>query len=221
MIPRPFLFFMIAVALFGGIGGTAAIILQRAQPWPTTRVGGPFEVRDTTGLTVTQADFLGKPSVIYFGFTHCPDACPTALFSLSESLRALGTAGDKLNVAFATVDPERDTAEQLKLYLGSFDPRIRGLTGTMEQMSDMARRYHIVARRVPTNDGDYVVDHSTAVLLLDRQGRQVGAIDHDEDVASFTGKLKRLVNPNTCVPGAPGSMWEASVVKGSASQSCI
>lgn len=220
MVPRAFLFFLIAVALIGGMAGTAAIMMQRNSQWPTVRAGGSFEARDVDGRRVTQSDFLGKPTALYFGFTHCPDACPTALFTLSESLRELGSSADKVNVAFVTIDPARDTADQLKLYLQSFDPRIRGLTGTPEQISDMALRYHIIARRVDTPDGAYVIDHSTAVMLFDRHGRHVGGIDHNEDLASFTGKLRRLINPNMCIPGAPGSMWEASVVKGSAPFAC-
>jgi protein SCO1/2 len=220
MVPRFALFLLGAIALLGLVAGTSAVMMQRSSPWPTTRPGGGFAMQDTSGQPVTEADFKGGPSAFYFGFTHCPDACPTALFSLSEAMREIGPAADRLRVAFVTVDPERDTAEQMKLYLQSFDPRIRGLVGSQKEVDEMAAKFHVVARRVPGEGGDYVFDHSTTIMLFDAAGRLVGGIDHDEAQASVTGKLKRLLTPNACVPGAPASLWEASVVKGSSAAMC-
>ncbi|TDR88025.1 SCO family protein [Enterovirga rhinocerotis] len=213
MIARPFLLLLGAIALGGMLAGTAAIMAQRATPWPTVRPGGSFSLTDTDGRRVTEADLHGKPTALYFGFTHCPDACPTALFSLTEAMRELGAGADRLNVVFVTVDPERDTAELMKLYLQSFDPRIRGLVGSKEEIADMAAKFHVVARRVERPDGDYAMDHSTSVFLFDATGRIVGGIDHDESHEQFLGKLKQLANPKACIPGAPASLWEASIVK--------
>ena len=118
----------------------------KTLPSSALAIGGPFTLVDTHDAVVTERDFLGKPSAIFFGYTHCPDICPTTLLDLTELMKAMGADADRLNVAFVTVDPGRDTPAQLADYLSSFDPRIRGLTGTEAQIAAAAKAYHVVLR---------------------------------------------------------------------------
>jgi protein SCO1 len=140
-------------------------------------LGGPFTLVDQDGRAVDERALIGRPSLLFFGFTHCPDICPTKLFELSQVMQALGRDGDRLGVFFVSVDPERDTPELMKLYLSSFDARFRGLTGTPEQVAAMTRAWRVYHRRVPLDGGGYTVDHGTAVYLIDRAGRFVSTLD--------------------------------------------
>ena len=159
-----------------------------------TAVGGPFALVDTMGKPVTEGDLIGKPSALFFGFTRCPDTCPTTLTTLTEVMKVLGPEADRLNVVFVTVDPTRDTPAVLRDYLSSFDPRIRGFTGTEGQVAAMARAYHVLYRRVPLPGGDYTMDHSAAVLTFDQAGRFTEAIRSGEDDALMLSRLKALVS---------------------------
>ncbi|MEJ8574101.1 SCO family protein [Microbaculum marinum] len=156
-------------------------------------VGGPFEMVDHTGETVTEADFLGKPSVYFFGFTHCPDVCPTTLYEMSTYLGELGEDADKLNVAFVTVDPQRDTPQVMSDYISPFDPRIVGLSGSPEQVEAMTKAWRVYSRRVDQEDGEYTMDHTATVFLMDANGRFVGTIAYGEADDIALGKLERLV----------------------------
>ncbi|PLX36310.1 MAG: SCO family protein [Hyphomicrobiales bacterium] len=160
---------------------------------PVAEIGGPFSLVDTNGKTVTDKDFEGRPRAMFFGFTYCPDICPTTLFEMSNYLKELGPAGDELAVVFTSVDPERDTPEQLKLYLSSFDERIVGLTGTLEQLNPMLDAFRVYRKKVPLDGGDYTMDHTAAVYLLNRKGEFVGTIAFREDAKTALPKLKRLV----------------------------
>lgn len=140
-------------------------------------VGGPFTLTTAEGKPLTDKDLRGAPFLVFFGFTHCPDICPTKLFEISEVLRAAGTKGDKLKALFVTVDPERDTAETMKSYLGSFDPRIIGLTGDRSAIDAAIKAYRAYARKVPLKDGDYTMDHTALVYLMDKNGGFVGAFN--------------------------------------------
>jgi len=139
----------------------------------TAAIGGPFQLKDQTGQTVTEASLKGKPSLIFFGFTHCPDICPTSLFEISEVLRALGPDADKVNAVFVSVDPERDTSSVMKDYLSSFDPHLRGLTGDPDAVAKVIAAYRVYAKKVPLKDGDYTMDHTALIYLMDRNGRFV------------------------------------------------
>ena len=140
-------------------------------------VGGPFSLVDQDGQAVTDRNFRGAPKLVFFGFTHCPDICPTALQQASEVLRALGPKGDRLRFLFVSVDPERDTAPVLKDYLGSFDPRIVGLTGTPEQVAAAVKAYRAYAKKVPLKDGDYTMEHTALVYLMDADDRFIGSFN--------------------------------------------
>jgi protein SCO1/2 len=158
------------------LGVTAVMTLTSAsRPAATANVGGPFALVNQDGRTVTDRSFLGQPHLVFFGFTHCPDICPTKLFEISEALRATGEKGRGLRALFITVDPERDTPEVLKSYIGSFDERIVALTGTPEAVEATVRAYRGFARKVPGKDGDYTMEHTALVYLMDKNGRFVGS----------------------------------------------
>lgn len=159
------------------------------------RIGGPFRLVDTAGRPVTEKSLLGKPTVMFFGFTYCPEVCPTTLAEMSAALKALGSDADRLNVVFVSVDPERDTPEQMKLYLSNFDRRIQGLTGTPAQVDAAARAYRVYHQKTPLEGGGYTVDHSSAVYLFDKRGGFVEPIaygtPHDQLVARLRGLARR------------------------------
>lgn len=157
------------------------------------RIGGPFRLVDHTGLQVTEQDFLGKPSVYFFGFTHCPDVCPTTLYEMTSWLEALGPAADDLNVAFVTVDPERDDIEAMAGYMSAFDPHIRGLTGTPDEIETVSKAFKVYRRKVEQEGGDYTMDHTATVYLMDAGGGFVGTIAYGEADDIALAKLKRLV----------------------------
>lgn len=157
-------------------------------------IGGPFTLTDETGATVTEASLKGHPSAMFFGYTYCPDVCPTTLTDMSQYLEELGTDGDKLHVYFVTVDPERDTQAQMAEYLSAFDPRISGLTGTRAEIDAMIEEYRVYSRKVEGGDpAYYTMDHTASVYLLDAEGRFVGTVDYQENPATALAKLKRLV----------------------------
>ena len=132
-------------------------------------VGGPFNLAGTDDRKYTDRDLLGRPFLVFFGFTHCPDVCPTTLFEISEVLRRMGP-DSKMAAFYISVDPERDTPGVLKDYLASFDPRIIGLSGSPEQIAAAMKAYRVYARKVPLEGGDYTMDHTALVYLMDKRG---------------------------------------------------
>src|ERR1700742_4053679 len=136
-------------------------------------IGGPVQLTDQTGGTVTDKSLEGRPTLIFFGFTHCPDVCPTSLFEISEVLRAMGQQADRVNAYFVSVDPERDTRAAMKDYLSSFDPHLKGLTGDPAAVAKIISDYRVYAKKVPLKDGDYTMDHTALIYLMDRDGKFV------------------------------------------------
>jgi protein SCO1/2 len=191
-----------AIALFGtgavalGWFQVERLGLGRTQPGATafgiSAIGGPFSLVNQRGERVTQDTFKGKPTAYFFGFTHCPEVCPTTLSGMSQHLKELGSDANKLNVVFVTVDPERDTPELLKTYLESFDPQIIAPTGTPEEVAAAAKAFRISYRKVPT-DGGYTMDHTASVMVTDAAGELVTLIDYHEDAATALAKLKRAI----------------------------
>ncbi|MBA1158857.1 SCO family protein [Microvirga mediterraneensis] len=159
----------------------------------TPAIGGPVSLGNHRGERVTQDPFKGKPTAYFFGFTHCPEVCPTTLFEMSQHLKELGPDADRLNVVFVTVDPERDTPELLRTYLESFDPRIVALTGTPEEMAVAAKAFRIAYHKVPTEGGGYTMDHTSSVIVTDAKGELVTLIDYHEEAESALAKLKRAI----------------------------
>jgi protein SCO1/2 len=190
----------IAVLVVAGVGLYAASSYFGANghggqlAMPTSLIGGPFTMTDQTGKTVTEKDFLGKPTLMFFGYTFCPDVCPTTLAEATGWLQTLGPDADKLQIVFVTVDPERDTPAKLAEYLSAFDPRIRGLSGTPEQTKQIIKDYRVYARKVVQKDtSDYLMDHTAAVYLMDKNGQFVGAISYQEPEDKAVAKLKDLL----------------------------
>jgi protein SCO1/2 len=156
-------------------------------------IGGPFQLVDQSGQTVSDKDLQGKPTIIFFGFTHCPDVCPTALFEMSEVLRAMGGDAKRLNAFFVSVDPERDTPELMKSYLSSFDPNLKGLTGSPEAVARMVSAYRVYAKKVPLKDGDYTMDHTALIYLMDRDGKFVAPFNIKRRPEEAAADLKRYL----------------------------
>lgn len=150
--------------------------LMEELMWNRTKIGGPFTLTDHTGNRRSIADFKGRFTLLYFGFTSCPDVCPTDLWSMTKAVQDLGADGEKVNLLFVTLDPERDTPEKLSQYISLFHPRLVALTGTNAEIRDAASLYKVYFRKTQLGEGhgDYTVDHSAFVYLLNPEGRYLG-----------------------------------------------
>jgi protein SCO1/2 len=172
--------------MFWVMGGAGKVVQPAA-------IGGPFQLTDQNGKTVTEKSLKGKPTLIFFGYTHCPDVCPTSLFEISEVLRALGKDADKVNAVFISVDPERDTPATMKDYLSSFDPHLEGLSGDPEETARVIKSYRVYAKKVPTKDGDYTMDHTALIYLMDREGRFVSPFNLKRTPEEAAADLKKYL----------------------------
>ena len=182
-----------AIAVAAGATALWMGLALRAQVQSgATKIGGPFTLVDDTGVQVSEADLKGKSTVMYFGYTFCPEVCPTTLTDLVQWMQMIGRDADRLNYVFVTVDPDRDTPKVMHDYVSAFDPRIRGLTGTSEQIAKVTKEYGVYYKRVPTSDGGYVMDHSAVLYIMDPNVRFVGVIPYQEDTAKAVAKLKKL-----------------------------
>jgi protein SCO1 len=163
-----------AVGLALAFGIITLVVDRGAGPVSqAAAVGGPFRLVDGNGNVVTEKDMKGEPFLVFFGFTHCPDVCPTTLFEVSEVFRLLGPDADKAAALFVTVDPERDTPAVMKDYLANFDPHLRGLTGDPQAVDAMLKAYRVYYKKVPLDGGGYTMDHTALVYLMDKQGKFV------------------------------------------------
>ncbi|MBM6593965.1 SCO family protein [Microvirga pudoricolor] len=181
------------VALLGLLGTLLYVWPSpQGQALAPVPIGGPFRLTSQEGKPVSNDSLKGKPFAVFFGFTHCPEVCPTTLYDLTQDLQALGRDADKLNVVFVTVDPEQDNAELMKTYLSSFDPRIIGLTGTPDEIAATAKAYKVYYKKVPTESG-YTMDHTATIFLMDGKGQFFGASNFQEAADVRREKLKRLV----------------------------
>jgi protein SCO1 len=156
-------------------------------------IGGPFQLTDQSGQTVTEKSLIGRPTLIFFGFTHCPDVCPTELFQISELLRAMGKDADRVNAYFVSVDPERDTQAAMKDYLSSFDPHLKGLTGDADAVAKAVSDYRVYAKKVPLKDGDYTMDHTALIYLMDRDGKFVAPFNLNRKPEEAAADLRRYL----------------------------
>ena len=153
-------------------------------------IGGPFKLVDQSGKPITDEDMKGHPFLVFFGYTHCPDICPTTLFEMSEVMRALGNDADRINALFITVDPERDTPAVMKDYLSSFDPHIHGLSGDADALAKVARAYRVYYKKVPLEGSDYTMDHTAIVYLMDKDGRFVSPFNMKRTVDVAAADLR-------------------------------
>ena len=180
-----------------GMGLAAALVFgafvaYTSRPVPPPVIGGPFQLTTQSGQNFSEKDMLGRPYLVFFGYTNCPDICHTTLFEMSEIMRALGPDA-KIGGLFVTVDPERDTPQQLKRYLESFDSRILGLTGGHEALDPMLKEYKIFAKKTPVENGNYGVDHNTIVYLMDKDGRFVTIFNVARKPADAARELQRYL----------------------------
>ncbi|MGX7742156.1 SCO family protein [Rhodopseudomonas parapalustris] len=189
---------LVVVAAFAGslIVGLVVVLwllggLQKISA-PAT-IGGPFRLTDQNGQIVTEQNMKGKPTLIFFGFTRCPDVCPTSLFELSQVLAALGPDADRVNAYFVSVDPERDTPASMKDYLSSFDPHLKGLVGTPEATAKIEKGYRVYAKKVPLKDGDYTMDHTALIYLMDKFGNFVAPFNIKRKPEDAAADLKRYL----------------------------
>jgi protein SCO1/2 len=154
-------------------------------------IGGPFRLTDQDGRIVTEADLKGRPALVFFGFTHCPDVCPTTLFDISQVMAALGADADRTRAVFITVDPERDTQSVLKDYLSSFDPHVSGLTGDLPSITTVAKEYRAYFKKVPLDGGGYTMDHTAITYLMDKEGRFVSPFNLKRTPEAAAADLRR------------------------------
>jgi protein SCO1 len=156
-------------------------------------IGGPFKLTDQNGRTITDQDLKGHPFLVFFGFTNCPDVCPTTLFEVSQILRALGPDADRTRALFITVDPERDTPAVMKDYLSSFDPHLSGLTGDPATIAAVAKAYRVYFKKVPLDQGGYTMDHTAIVYLMDKDGRFVSPFSLKRTTDAAAADLRRYL----------------------------
>ena len=185
-----------AVALMLGVGwwrvdgpGTPKPAGQR--PLPLSAMD--FRLTDHEGNEVGPEALIGRPTMVFFGFTYCPDVCPTTLSDISGWLEDLGDDAARMNVVFITVDPERDTAEAMAEYVGYFHPAIRGWTGPEDQISRAVEAFRASYERVPTEGGDYTMNHTASVFLFDAKGELVTMIDYHEPREFAVPKIRRAL----------------------------
>jgi protein SCO1/2 len=155
--------------------------------------GGTYSLVDQRGNAVDQTMFQGHPSALFFGFTHCPEVCPTTMAEMATWFEALGDEGKNLQAYFVTVDPERDTPEILGDYVSWVSDRITGVTGSQDEIDKIVKAWGVYAAKVPLDGGDYTMDHTASVFLLDSKGEFQGTIAYREDSATAIGKLRNLL----------------------------
>jgi protein SCO1/2 len=199
MNPRTTRLLLILSAFLAGLVLCFAVVLlvTGSGPGPlanaTAAIGGPFKLTDQNGKTITEKDLKGHPSLVFFGFTHCPEVCPTTLFDISEVLNKLGPDAGKVNAVFITVDPERDTPAVMKDYLSSFDPRVVGVTGDPAAIAAVEKSYRVYAKKVPLEDGNYTMDHTALVYLMDKDGHFVAPFNMKRRPEEAAADLQRYL----------------------------
>lgn len=187
------LMLLLPAAVLGvGLGAAGAWWLDRPAAAP--RIGGPFRLIDQNGQGVTDQSFLGKILLVYFGYTHCPDACPTSLSNMAAAVRMLSPAQRKqVTILFITVDPARDTIAALKSYVGAFDAPIEALTGSPGAIAQAAREYRVYYARHDEKNGGYSMDHSSIIYVMNRKGDFVTNFNEDTPPAQMAEALRKLI----------------------------
>ena len=193
---------MIRAIRYGALGMAAVLAAILAYTYllggapsikPMIDIGGPFRLASSKGGVVDSNDLKGKPYAIFFGFTHCPEVCPTTLYEMSAVLGKLGDKASDFRVFFVTVDPDRDTVDAMRDYIANFDPRMEALVPTVEQLPQIAKDFRVFYQKVATSDGSYTMDHTATVYLMDGEGHLSGTIAFGENPDMRAGKLKKLL----------------------------
>jgi protein SCO1/2 len=157
-------------------------------------IGGPFHLTDQNGKAVSDADLKGKWQLVFFGYTHCPDACPTALNEIALALDQLGEKRGEIEIVFITVDPERDTPEVMKSYVQSFNAPIIALTGSTDAVAQAAKAYRVYYAKHPRGDGDYDMDHSAVIYVMNPEGRFTATFTPDSTADAIAQRLQKLIS---------------------------
>jgi protein SCO1 len=201
--PRPSRFAVIAIVLAAVLVVAAGALLALAvRETPrgaagtalASAIGGPFRLIDQNGKPVSDADLKGKWQLVFFGYTHCPDTCPTALNEIALALDQLGVKRDEVEIVFITVDPDRDTPEVMKAYVQSFDARIIALTGSPDAVAQAAKAYRVYYAKHPRGDGDYDMDHSAVIYVMNPEGRFTATFTPDSSADSIVQRLQKLLS---------------------------
>jgi protein SCO1 len=187
-------FIAVMVVLVGAIAYSEFFVPSNSTERADVPIGGPFTLTDQNGTVRHDSDFRGKLMLVYFGYTYCPDVCPTTLSMMTEALTKLGPKARDVQPIFITVDPRRDDVAQMKLYAANFDPDLEALTGTPDQIAAVAREYRVYFEESKSADGgSYTVDHSSIVYLMGRDGRYVGHFDPDITANGMADALKKYL----------------------------
>lgn len=171
----------------------AAFLLSTMRSPDKPMIGGPFRLKSQTGEIVDSVALKGRPYALFFGFTHCPEICPTTMMDMQRLIDRLGPAGKDFRVFFVSVDPERDTPEVLRSYLASFEPHVVGLTGTPEEIAAVAKAFRAYYKKVPTGGGDYTMDHTALVYLMDAKGAFENVLGYQEEEGRALTKMRALL----------------------------
>lgn len=190
---RRFRMILWGLVVVAAIGATLLFVLRPpANPLGVT--GKPFALESTAGGTFTQDNLKGTPSLVFFGYTFCPDVCPTTLAESVAWKQAAGITDEQLRTIFVTVDPERDTLQTMKDYLGGFDPDVIGLVGTPEQTEQAKASFGVMSEKDTSGDAEYyLVNHTATVFLIGRDGTFEGTIAYGEDAKTAVAKIEKLV----------------------------
>ena len=187
----PILIVLVALTAVGL--GYVYLVPRGSGPVAAVPIGGPIKLTDQDGKPFDSASLAGKPYTVFFGFTHCPDACPTTLSEMARTEDEIGEAAKGLTTLFITVDPERDTPAVLKEYISNFSGNTVGLSGTPEQVAEVAKSYRVFYKKVPTSDGGYTMDHTAVLYLMDRNGKFADIIAYSEEHERYVAKIRRLL----------------------------
>ena len=195
---------LIAIAILGIalLIGAAAFVMRPGGLGPVhtgeALIGGPFTLTDHNGRRVTDQDFRGNYMLVFFGYTYCPDVCPTELQVMTEAVRLMGPSGDAIQPIFVTIDPERDTPETIKAYVENFGPRLIGLTGSAEDVAVAAKAYRVYYSKAGTGDAsDYLMDHSSIVYLMNPDGKFVKHFTYSTDAKALAEDLSAAISGST------------------------
>lgn len=185
------------VVMAGVLGWLTYSVTQSDQRIAEAPFGVPFQLVDQNGQPITEQAFRRKPTALFFGFTHCPEVCPTTLFELDGWMKTVDPEAKGLQAYFITVDPERDTPEILGRYISNVTDRITGIAGDADKIAEVVKGFRVYAKKVPLDeaqpDGDYTMDHTASVFLLDAEGRFKGTIAYGENPDTAIKKLENLM----------------------------
>jgi len=186
----------LVLVMAGALGWLTLSMTKTQEQMAEAPFGVPFQLVGGDGQPITEAALRGKPTALFFGFTHCPEVCPTTLFELDGWMKSVDPDGSKLQAYFITVDPERDTPELLGRYVGNVSDRVKAIAGEPDKIAEVVKGFRVYAKKVPLDesqpDGDYTMDHTASVFLLDAQGRFKGTIAYGENADTAVKKLENL-----------------------------